>query len=43
MRGDRLIADSLTDEQIRALPEFKESASFKEMEDEQTTSLRLLQ
>lgn len=43
MRGDRLVADTLTDEQIRALPEFKESANFKEMEGDQTTSLHLVQ
>ncbi len=43
MRGDRLIADTLTDEQIRALPEFKQNATYKEMDDNQTASLRLLQ
>ena len=43
MRGDRLLAENLTDEQIRSLPEFKESANFKVMDRNQTTSLRLLQ
>jgi sporulation protein YlmC with PRC-barrel domain len=43
MRGDRLVAETLNDEQIRALPEFKESANFKEMDGNQTTSLRLVQ
>ncbi len=43
MRGDRLVAENLTDEQIRSLPEFKESANFKAMDRDQTTSLRLLE
>jgi hypothetical protein len=43
MRGDRLVAENLTDEQIRALPEFKESASFREVAGDQTTNLRLVQ
>jgi hypothetical protein len=43
LRGDRLVADALTDEQVRGFPEFKESANFKEMEDDQTTSVRAVQ
>jgi PRC-barrel domain len=43
LRGDRLVADALTDEQVRGFPEFKESANFKEMDDDQTTSVRAAQ
>jgi len=40
LRGDRLIAETLTDDQVRAFPEFKESANFKEMDDDQTASFQ---
>jgi sporulation protein YlmC with PRC-barrel domain len=40
LRGDQLIAAALTDEQVRGFPEFKESSNFKEMDDDQTTSVR---
>jgi hypothetical protein len=40
LRGDRLVAEALTDEQVRGFPEFKESANFKEMDQDQTTSVR---
>lgn len=41
MRGDRLVAETLTEEQIKAFPEFKESANFKEMAEDQTAEIRV--
>jgi hypothetical protein len=41
-RGDRLTAESLTDEQIKALPEFKESRNFTRMKGEEAAQLRAL-
>jgi sporulation protein YlmC with PRC-barrel domain len=41
MRGDQLVADTLTDEQIKAFPEFKESANFKELAEDQTAEIRV--
>ena len=40
LRGDRLVAGALTDEQVRGFPEFKESANFKEMDGDQKMSVR---
>ena len=40
LRGDRLVAEMLSDEQVRAFPEFKESANFKEMDGDETAALR---
>jgi hypothetical protein len=43
MRGDRLVAESLSDDQIRALPSFGEGdATYKELEDGQTANVRVL-
>jgi hypothetical protein len=41
-RGDRVVADGLSDEQIKALPEFKESRNFTEMRDTETAELKVL-
>ena len=41
LRGDRLVAETLTDEQVRVFPEFKESSNFKEMDGDQTAALSL--
>lgn len=40
LQGNRLVAENLTDEQLQAFPEFKETAQFKELEGEQTASIR---
>jgi hypothetical protein len=40
LAGDQLVAEGLTDDQIRALPEFKASESFKELEGSQSAQLR---
>jgi hypothetical protein len=44
MRGDRLVAESLTDEQIRAMPTFDaDDKNYKEAKDGQTAPVRVLQ
>jgi PRC-barrel domain len=44
MRGDRLVAESLTDEQIRAMPSFDTGdKNYKEAKDGQTAPVRVLQ
>ena len=44
MRGDRLVAEGLTDEQIKALPAYKDNdTKFKETEEGQTAPVRVLQ
>ena len=40
LAGDQLVAEGLTDDQIRALPEFKASDGFKEMDGSQSAQLR---
>ena len=41
-RADRLVADTLTEDRIRACPEFKESASYKDMDEDETGSVRAI-
>jgi PRC-barrel domain len=44
MRGDRLVAETVTDEQIRAMPSFDTGdKNYKEAEDGQTAPVRVLQ
>jgi hypothetical protein len=44
IRGDRLVAEGMNDEQIKAIPAFdKDSANYREVEDGHTASLRMLQ
>jgi len=44
MRGDRLVAEGLTDEQIKALPAYDDNdTKFKETEEGQTAPVRVLQ
>lgn len=44
MRGDRLVAEGLTDDQIKAMPAFDDGqAGYKEAADDHATSLRVLQ
>ena len=40
LAGDQLVAEGLTDDQIRVLPEFKASDGFKEMDGSQSAQLR---
>jgi hypothetical protein len=40
LAGDQLVAEGLSDDQIRALPEFKTGDGFKEMDGRQSAQLR---
>jgi hypothetical protein len=42
LRGDRLVADGLSDDQIRALPSYERNAGLRELEDAQTAQIRTL-
>jgi hypothetical protein len=42
LREDRLVAEHLTDEQIKALPEFEKGERFRELEGRQTAPVRVL-
>jgi hypothetical protein len=42
LRQDRLVADTMTDEQLKALPDFERNAGYREMEDNQSAPMRVL-
>jgi hypothetical protein len=42
MRQDRLLADGLTDEQLKALPDFDRNAGYRDVDDNQSAQLRVL-
>ncbi len=42
MRGDRLLTDALTDDQLKGLPDFERNAGYREIEGAQTAQLRVL-
>jgi hypothetical protein len=42
LRGDRLVTQGLSDDEIRALPAYERNAGFREIEDGQSTPIRIL-
>lgn len=42
LRGDRLVADGLSDEELRALPDYARGAGSREMQGDQSTEIRVL-
>ena len=42
LRGDRLVTQGLSDDEIRTLPAYERNAGFREIEDGRSTPIRIL-